>query len=447
MNKLKELPEGWKWVELQDIAEVTSSRRIFQSDYVQEGIPFYRTKEVKELSEGKEIKIELFISSEKYALIKAKNPVPKIGDILLSAVGTIGVSYIIKNEDTFYFKDGNLIWVRNLKNVISKYLDYNFAHFIKFQQSILTSGSAYNALTIIKLKKYLIPLPPLTTQQSIVSKIEELFSELDKSVENLKTAQQQLKVYRQAVLKWAFEGKLTSGLNQDANDVADEYDLAMVAEPEGVYQTANDKANQNAEQAGLFEGWKYKRLGDMFNFVGGGTPSKSEPSYWNGDINWASVKDVKGDYLIKTQDYITEIGLKNSASNLAQIGDVILITRISPGKAIISKIITSINQDLKIAKPRFETTSSFVKYFFNALERQCIKVASGTTVLGITLNNLNELLIPDLSLGEQTQIVEEIERRLSVADKMEESIQQSLLQAESLRQSILKKAFEGELIK
>ena len=127
-------------------------------------------------------------------------------------------------------------------------------------------------------------------------------------------------------------------------------------------------------------------------------------------------------------------------------GDVILITRISPGKSIISNVRSAINQDLKIAKPKFKTTSKFINYFFNAIERDCIKKASGTTVLGITLNNLNELKIPELNIEEQNNIVQEIESRLSVADKMEESIKQSLQQTEALRQSILKKAFEGKLI-
>ena len=209
-QNINQLPKGWRLEKLGDIAEITSSRRIFQEDYVNEGIPFFRTKEIKELNEGREISVELFITNKKYNDIKSKNEIPKIGDILLSAVGTIGVSYIIKDDRPFYFKDGNLVWIRKLNGVISKYLHFNFAHFIRFKQEIATSGSAYNALTIIKLKAFEIPLPPKPTQEAIVYKIEELFSELDKGIENLRTAHQQLKTYRQSVLKWAFEGKLTN---------------------------------------------------------------------------------------------------------------------------------------------------------------------------------------------------------------------------------------------
>ncbi len=190
--------------------------------------------------------------------------------------------------------------------------------------------------------------------------------------------------------------------------------------------------------------WKYKRLGEMFNFVGGGTPSKTQTDFWNGKLNWASVKDVKGDYLNSTKDFITDKGLKNSASNLAEKGDVILITRISPGKSIITNIQTAVNQDLKIAKPKFKTSSKFIYYFFCAIERDCIKKSSGTTVLGITLNNLNELLIPDLSIEEQNGIVSKIEELFSELDKGIEDLKTAQQQLKIYRQSVLKYAFEGK---
>lgn len=200
-----------------------------------------------------------------------------------------------------------------------------------------------------------------------------------------------------------------------------------------------------SELKDILIGWKYKRLGDMFDFVGGGTPSKKEADYWNGDIFWASVKDIKGEYLNKTQDLITENGLKNSASNIAEKGEVILITRISPGKSVITNVRAAINQDLKIVKPKFKTSSKFIHYFFSSIERQCIKKSSGTTVLGITLNNLNELLIPDLSYEKQQAIVAKIEQLLSELDNGKQQLLTAQQQLKVYRQSLLKWAFEGKL--
>jgi Restriction endonuclease S subunits len=200
-----------------------------------------------------------------------------------------------------------------------------------------------------------------------------------------------------------------------------------------------------SEVNNMVNSWKYKRIGDMFNFVGGGTPSKKQTDFWNGDIFWASVKDVKGEFLDKTQNLITEKGLQNSASNIAEKGDVIIITRISPGKSIIANVRTAINQDLKIAKPKFKTTSKFIYYFFNSIERECINHSSGTTVLGITLNNLNELKIPDLTLPEQQAIVSKIEELLSDLENGKQQLQTAQQQLKVYRQSLLKWAFEGKL--
>lgn len=193
------------------------------------------------------------------------------------------------------------------------------------------------------------------------------------------------------------------------------------------------------------KGWKIVRIGDVFHFIGGGTPSKKNEHYWNGNISWASVKDVKGDYLHKTEDTITKEGLQNSSANLAYPDDVILITRILPGKTIISKITTAVNQDLKIVKPKFETSPEFIRHLFSFIERACIKLASGTTVLGISLNNLNEIFIPIPPLPEQHRIVAKIEELFSSLDKGIESLKTAQQHLKVYRQAVLKWAFEGKL--
>ena len=163
----------WKIVDLGDISEVTSSKRIFQEDYVSTGIPFYRTKEIVELSKNKPISLELFISEDKYKEIKDKFDVPKEGEILISAVGTIGISWVVSGSRPFYFKDGNLLWIKNLKNIGPHFLKQVLDNIMSYHLNELIFGAAYNALTIVKLKQVKIPLPPLDIQKRIVSRIEE----------------------------------------------------------------------------------------------------------------------------------------------------------------------------------------------------------------------------------------------------------------------------------
>ena len=116
---------SWGKVKIGDCCEITSSKRIFYSEYVESGVPFYRSKEIIETSSGQAISEPLFISQEKYDEIKRNFGVPQPGDMLLTSVGTIGVPYVVKEDDYFYFKDGNLTWFRKFNgNLEPKYLYY-----------------------------------------------------------------------------------------------------------------------------------------------------------------------------------------------------------------------------------------------------------------------------------------------------------------------------------
>jgi len=163
---------SYKYVELGELAEITSSKRIFQEDYVDEGIPFYRTKEIVELNKNIPLSLELFITKEKYYGIKEKFGVPKKDDILISAVGTLGIPWLVNDDREFYFKDGNLIWIKNIRNANPLYLKHILEVGLKNQLATLAIGAAYKALTIIGLKTLQIPLPPLSIQEEIVAEIE-----------------------------------------------------------------------------------------------------------------------------------------------------------------------------------------------------------------------------------------------------------------------------------
>jgi len=182
----------WPMVKLEETAEVTSSKRIFQSEYVNVGIPFYRTKEIVELSQDKPITLELFISEKRYEEIKEKFGIPQEGEILVSAVGTIGVSWVISDNRKFYFKDGNLLWIKNLKNIAPHFLKQVLDHIFSLRLNEYIFGAAYKALTIEKLKEIEIPLPPLDIQRRIVDQIEAERSLVEASHKLIKIYEQKI---------------------------------------------------------------------------------------------------------------------------------------------------------------------------------------------------------------------------------------------------------------
>ena len=197
-----------EYKKLGDYCNITSSKRIFAEQYVTEGIPFYRSKEIIEKNNNQNISEPLFISKETYETIKEKYGVPEENDILLTSVGTLGVPYIVKNE-TFYFKDGNLTWFKNFKKELNqKYLYYWLSSKFGYKSLILKAiGSSQPALTIDILKKYKLLIPPLPTQQkiaSILSAYDNLIQNYKKQIEALQTAASEL--YKEWFVRFRFPG-------------------------------------------------------------------------------------------------------------------------------------------------------------------------------------------------------------------------------------------------
>ena len=155
---------------ISEICEITSSKRIFANEYTNNGIPFYRGKEIIELSEGKNVSTDLYISQEKFNEIKNKFDTPKYGDILLTAVGTLGIPYFVIKEN-FYFKDGNLMWLKKFNNkCINKYF-YYYLQSSFFKKMILSKaiGSTQKAITIDSIKNTEINIHNIVEQQHIVN--------------------------------------------------------------------------------------------------------------------------------------------------------------------------------------------------------------------------------------------------------------------------------------
>lgn len=167
-------PKGWETKKLGEVCDATSSKRIFADEYTSSGIPFYRGKEITEKSKNMPLSIELYISEERYNEIKQNTGIPQIGDILITAVGTIGNIWVVNDDSAFYFKDGNIIWLREIKLQNPIYFRFVLTKLIEAYKQDMVRGAAYNALTIINLKRMPVLLPPLSLQQEFAEKVEAI---------------------------------------------------------------------------------------------------------------------------------------------------------------------------------------------------------------------------------------------------------------------------------
>ena len=302
------------------------------------------------------------------------------------------------------------------ENILPKFLFY-----LLFTIKIEDKGYARH-FQLLEKESFLIP-NDIQTQQAIVSKIEKLFSELDKGIEDLKTAQQQLKTYRQSVLKWAFEGKLT---------------------------------NENVKDGELPKGWEIMKFGELFSESPQNGLYKSSTEYGQGTpiIRIDGFYDgvILDDYQIKKvklneeeiNRYIISIGdiLINRVNSMPYLGKCGLVKHLNE-RTVFESNIMKIRVNKEIAIPEYISKFLPSKKGLSELRKNAKQAVNQAS---INQTDVSNVLIPLPQPKEQHLIVQEIESRLSVADKMEESIAQSLQQAEALRQSILKKAFSGELV-
>jgi type I restriction enzyme, S subunit len=411
MNESGKTPSSWEIVKLGDIADYINGKAFKPTEWSKEGLPIIRIQNLNR--ERSEFNYCNFTVDDKYYVDK--------GDLLFAWSGTPDTSFgahiwsgerAVLNQHIFRIKiDENKI----TKHYYLYALNHKVKEFVSKAHG--TAGLAH--ITKAKFEESEITLPPLREQHRIVAKIEELFSELDKGVEALKTTQQQLKVYRQAVLKWAFEGKLTGK--------ADKYQQRV-------------------------------RLEELCDFITKGTTPAKENLYQGiGEVPFIKVYNLtfsgKLDFSIDPTFVSQDTHNGFLARSKVVPGDV-LMNIVGPPLGKVSIVPDTypewnINQAVVRFRCKYQLSNKFLAHFLLAkFNIEKIKKKSKATAgqFNLTLEICRSIELPIISIEEQFQIVQEIETRLSVADKLEETITQSLQQAEALRQSILKKAFAGQLV-
>jgi len=484
-----ELPKSWSWAKSKEIGIVINGDRgknyPSRQHYIKSGIPFLSAGN---LDEGKIDKSSLnYISLEKYN--ELNNGKLQSGDIIYCLRGTLGkcAAYDLEGNAAIA---SSLAILRPSELINKKYLLY----FLQGPFGIklikhFDNGTAQPNLSGESFSNYDFPIAPFPEQLCIVSKIEELLSSLDKGIESIKTAEQQLEIYRQAVLGKAFEGAFTANwrkLNPNENAIAEfetikaereelytkkieEWILACEestvkntkkpSKPKKPYAGASITDEEKADLEVIDKSWALIRFIDLIKYEEdaikrgpfGSAIKKSffVPSGYKVYEQQHAISDDAnlGKYYISEEKYLELIGFS------VKPGDYILSCSGTIGR--ISKLPENcepglINQALmKIRLDEELISSKYFLYLFRSevFQRRILKGNRGTGMQNLAgIDEIKELIIALPPKAEQEAIVLDIESRLSVCDKIEESITHSLLQSEALRQSILKKAFEGKLV-
>jgi len=337
------------------------------------------------------------------------------GSVLFSSRAPIGYTVIAKNEITTNQGFKNLI----LTN--SGYSDYIYYYLQSSKQlaESFASGTTFLELSATKFSQIPFPVPPLAEQYRIVEKIEELLSELDKAQESLLNAQKQIEIYKQVVLKDAFEGKYTKEYISSAENV----------------ETSPQKQSSN-NYFRIPSTWHYKKFGEItINYDNLRKP-----------ISEVKRKEIQGKY-----PYYGATEIIDYLDNYIFEGEYLLIGE--DGANLLSKskplafIVNGkfwVNNHAHIVKTIDEVDLSYLTYYFNSIKID--EFVSGSAQPKLTKTNLNKIQIPFCNLREQKKIVQEIEYRFTLIENLETSINENLKRIELFRQVILQKAFSGNLV-
>jgi len=448
-----ELPKGWAWTELKEIAIEINS-----------GFPSGRWKRgaengvlhLRPMNIDTKGKIEL--TDVKYVQAEGYDALSK-GDVIFNNTNSpelLGKTACIR-EDTNWAYSNHMTRIRFFPSLMEPAFIGHYLHFL-FRNGYFKTRCVHhvNQASIGKdfLSKMHIPFPPSSEQKRIVTKLDELFACLDTGIEGLRKVKAQLKRYRQAVLKYAFEGKLTEEWRKTHRDQMEPTTRMLEQkEHQKKVKTEGDSTENplidTSTLPKLPESWVWTRLSDIAEKIVDG--SHNPPPKQAMGIPMLSAQNILNNEIVFSKcRYISENDYREETGRaLIEANDVLLtivgtigrsaVVKESMPKFAVQRSVAVIKSSVKAEYLSFQFQSPFYSSYF-------MKNAKGTAQKGIYLNQLEKLPIVLAPIPEQNLIVEEIESQFSLVDKLQEAMELSSKQSERLRQSILTAAFDGRLV-
>ncbi|WP_164473475.1 restriction endonuclease subunit S [Deinococcus psychrotolerans] len=455
-NDTEQLPVGWVRTTLGNVGVVSSGGTPPAADESNFGgaIPWITPADLTGYKEKFITGGRRNLSEQGYKASSAT--IVDTGSVLFSSRAPIGYVALARNPISTNQGFKNLT---PYSGISSDYL-YHYLKSAKQLAQSYASGTTFLELSGAKFASLPLPLPPLPEQRRIVTKIEELFSKLDAGVAELKRTQVLLKRYRQSLLHAAVTGQLSrtwretqTGELEDAGEL-----LARILDERRAKWKASGKKGKYVEPKGpdvsglpeLPQGWVWTNLGQTFEVGVGATPSRAQSHFWGGNIPWVSSGEVAFCNIKKTRETITEAGYAASSTKLHPIGTV-LIGMIGEGKtrgqvAILNIEACNNQNSAAIRVSETPILPEYIYYFLTSQYEESRRAASGGNQLALNKSRVEVMKYPLPPLSEQAQIVTEVERRLSILDNMQATVSAELRRAESTRQSILHRAFSGQLV-
>lgn len=491
------LPEGWEWVTLGSLGVITSSSRVNKKDWVATGVPFFRTREIVQLSKFGICDNELFISERLYDELISSGTVPEKNDVMLTGVGTIGIPYVVMEHDRFYFKDASVLIFKNIFNLWPNYLDLFFRSPCWIEQIHDGSmGTTVHTLTIVRANAIKIPIPPAEEQLRIVAKVGELMalcdqleqcsesqlsahqtlvdtllatltdsSDADELAQNwarlsthfdtLFTTEASIDALKQTILQLAVMGKLVP---QDPSDEPAAALLERIAAEKA--QLVKEKKIKKEKQLPVisedeksFEvphGWVWVKFGELSEFINGDRsknyPNKNE--YVSQGMPWINTGHIEPSGILTSSEmnFITQEKFDSLRSGKIIETDIVYCLRgatfgktafVTPYKE------GAIASSLMIIRPYNISLREFIYiYLISPFGRaQILRFDNGSAQPNLSANSVMMYAFPCPPISEQHRIVAKVDELMTLCDQLKYRLQTSqqtqLALAESLAEGAL----------
>ncbi len=391
-------------VKLGDLFRVGSSKRVLQSQWTTEGVPFYRGREITKLSECGFVENDLFITEELFNALSQRSGVPQAGDIMITAIGTIGNSYIVCPDDRFYFKDASVLWLARNSDVSSEYINHWLKSPLFLDQLDRGNGATVDTLTIQKLQGVLVHVPSASEQRRIVTHLDEAFADIATAKANAEKNLQNARAL--------FESHLDASFGR-----------------------------QN-------ESWTEKALQDIGSTQTGSTPKTSDQANYGDELPFIKPGDFAPDGTLNYEN--DGLSAQGAASARKVSANSVLMVCIGAtiGKCGYAEREIATNQQINAFTPVAGVDKKFIYYqmLTKRFQDRVIHSSGQATLPIINKSKWSALTIylPG-TLGEQEAIAKKMDFVREETQRLECIYRQKLTALDDLKKSLLYQAFSGQL--
>ena len=392
------IPSDWEETYLGNIGPVKMCKRVMKYQTSEKGdIPFYKIGTFGKSPDA-------YISKDLYHYLKNKYSFPQKGTVLISAAGTIGRTVVYDGKDAF-FQDSNIVWLENDESVLTNQYLYYLYQVVEWKTE---NGGAVSRLYNDNFKITPIAIPSSKKEQQ---RIANALSDVDALIANLEKLIAKKKNIKQGAMQQLLTGKKRlPGFAPDertGSRPTDERRKECHSERSAKREVEESDGYKMTELGLIPIDWEVKPIKELGLFLGGGTPSTKNESFWKGNIPWISSADLNDDDIehISMTRFITQEAVNFSATQICPQGTILIIARVGVGKLALSQQKVCTSQDFCNLIPSKENDSKFLAYALLPVMKRMSNESQGTSIKGVAVDEIKkvQIIVPS-SKAEQTAI-------------------------------------------